>query len=324
MIRPKLNWRINFQWFKIITLSIMPGVLTSFLLHDFIWLIASFLTVSGVIPYITSHGNRSFAIVSMVIICILAFLTKFLIIHQLWAILLVFLVILGLVCGIIDNLHSQLYSLSAWLIIGTIYGGIKLVKINISAMELISIISFALLGVVFVALIIDSNVERMKFHVLDVYHPEFWFNFKFVLPILCSGLLWYYANIREPEWMMWASLSVVNIDKKILLEKFQIQVIGVVSGVLLGALVSFILPIHSDVFTYICFVFIMLGLKIFDDLFTGYLFRSFFVVLYAGIKSFDIAIIRGSNVVIGGIIGVVCTYLLITLHGYIFQTVDNC
>ncbi len=45
MIRPKLNWRINFQWFKIITLSIMPGVLTSFLLHDFIWLIASFLTV---------------------------------------------------------------------------------------------------------------------------------------------------------------------------------------------------------------------------------------------------------------------------------------
>jgi uncharacterized membrane protein YccC len=151
--------------------------------------------------------------------------------------------------------------------------------------------------------------------------PGFVFNFKYILPVTIAVLIWHIFDLQEPQWIFWSSLSVVypELDDTIL--KLKQRSFGVLLGAGGGLIIGLILP-NSIIVTYVCFIMIMLSLKMFQDYFPGFLFRCFFVVLYAGNLSSEIALIRLSNVVIGGLIGALCTLLLIKIYSP--QILDKC
>ena len=311
----KFDWQIDKNWVKILFCAVLPGLVVSIYTHEMLWTLGSFLAACGIIPYTTSYDKRWIALFNMLVICALAYVVKYLLALNIWPLTLGFIVLLAAVAGTIDNIHPQLRSLSAWLVIGTIYGGVKLSEYPLAINQLLGIIALAFLGVLLVIALFKSEVKQIELKLVHYSHPDFMFNFKYVAPIGIAGLIWYAFKIKEPEWLLWSSLSVVNTELNLLFEKFRQRAIGVVIGVVAGLGVGLLLP-HSQIVAYTCFVVIIIGLKCFKDYFTGYLVRSFFVILYAGNHSLEIALLRSSNVLIGGLIGVVATSALLYVHQY--------
>lgn len=311
----KFNWQIDRTWIKILVCAILPGIAVSIYTQQMLWTVGAFLAACGIIPYLTSYSARWLALFNLLLICALAYVVKYLLIISIWPLTLGFLIVLAGAAGTFDNIHPQLRSLSSWLIIGTIYGGVKLSEYSLSMIDLAGIIILACWGIVLAISFFKSEAKQVELKLVDYRHPDFMFNFKYILPIALSGLIWYVYKIKEPEWLLWSSLSVVNTELNLLVEKFRQRVIGATIGVGLGLIVGLLLP-HSQWVAYICFIMIILSLRGFKDYFTGYFVRSFFVILYAGNHSLEIALLRSSNVIIGGIIGVLATSALLYAHQY--------
>lgn len=311
----KFNWQIDRNWIKILLCAILPGVTVSIYTQQMLWTVGAFLAACGIIPYLSSYSARWIALFNLLLICALAYVVKDLLILGIWPLTLGFVIVLAGVAGTVDNIHPQLRSLSSWLIIGTIYGGVKLSEYSLSMSDLAGILTLAFLGIVLAISLFKSDAKQVKLKWVDYRDPDFMFNFKYILPIALSGLIWYAYKIKEPEWLLWSSLSVVNTELNLLFEKFRQRIIGATIGVALGLIVGLLLP-HSQWVAYICFVMIILSLRGFKDYFTGYFVRSFFVILYAGNHSLEIALLRSSNVIIGGMVGVLATSALLYVHQY--------
>lgn len=311
----KFNWQIDKRWIKILLCAILPGVAVSIYTQQMLWTIGAFLAACGIIPYLTSYSARWLALFNLLLICALAYVVKYLLILSIWPLTLGFIIVLAGAAGIFDNIHPQLRSLSSWLIIGTIYGGVKLSEYPLSLSDLAGIIILALLGIILAISFFKSDAKQVELKLVDYRHPDFMFNFKYVFPIAITGVIWMVFKIKEPEWLLWSSLSVVNTELNLLFEKFRQRIIGALIGISAGLMVGVLLP-HSQWIAYTCFVIIMVSLKCFKDYFTGYFVRSFFVILYAGNHSLEIALLRSSNVIIGGIIGVLATSMLLYVHQY--------
>ncbi len=314
----RFNWQIDQSWIKILLCAILPGVMVSIYTGQMFWTVGAFLAACSIIPYMTSYSARWIALLNLLLICALAYVIKYLLILSIWPLTLGFIIILAGVAGILDNIHPQLRSLSSWLIIGTIYGGVRLSEYPLSLSDLLGIIILAFCGIVLAISLFKSKVKQVNIKLVDYRNPDFMFNFKYVLPIALSGLIWYTYKIKEPEWLLWSSLSVVNTELTLLFEKFRHRIIGATIGVGLGLIVGLLLP-HSQWVAYICFIMIILSLRGFKDYFTGYFVRSFFVILYAGNHSLEISLLRSSNVIIGGIIGVLATSALLYVHQYYYS-----
>lgn len=311
----KFNWQIDRSWIKILLCAILPGIAVSIYTQQMLWTVGAFLAACGIIPYLTSYSARWLALFNLLLICALAYVVKYLLILGIWPLTLGFIIVLSGAVGTFDNIHPQLRSLSSWLIIGTIYGGVKLSEYPLSLSDLLGIIILAFFGILFTISLFKSKVKQVKLKLVDYRNPDFMFNFKYVLPIALSGLIWYAYKIKEPEWLLWSSLSVVNTELNLLFEKFRHRLIGATIGVGLGVIVGLLLP-HSQSVAYICFIMIILSLRGFKDYFTGYFVRSFFIILYAGNHSLEISLLRSSNVIIGGVIGVLATSALLYVHQY--------
>lgn len=300
------------RWMRITALTILPGFLTSLILHHPQWLVASFLAMAGILPYSTTHSSRSLAFLNIVVICLLAYVVKGLFIHQQWLLLMGLLVIMAIVLGYIDNSNPHFRNLSTWMIIGCVYGGVKLNEAGVSWQLFTQILLLAIASVVLVLLVIkvDELPPEPKF--IGLRHPQFIFTFKYVLPIIITTTLWSRLHIQDPEWFIWSSLTVVLTQYDTLYTKYLQRIAGVAIGAGAGVAVSLFLP-HSIIVTYGCFLLTSFSLRSFKDYLPAHILRCFVVVVFAGNvahDSVDAAFWRFSNVIAGGTIGFICTLLL--------------
>ena len=317
----QFSLEIRPRWMMITGLAIAPGFIMSLLTLNPMWLVSSFLSAAGVLPYSSSHSSRKFALLNIVIICSMAYIIKGLFLNHHWIMLLTILVVMALIMGFVDNEDPHYRSLSTWLIIGSVYGGAKLNEVVFSYPQLMIVIALAVLGVVLVLIFIRPDVYPKKPTFISYHHPSFIFNFKYVLPVIITTSLWYAYNIQDPEWFIWSSLTVVFTQFDTMFLKYQHRIIGVSFGVLAGILVSMLLP-HSLVITYICFIGTMFSLRSLKDYLPAHVMRCFIVVVFAGNvehQSVEAAIWRFSNVIIGGTIGFLCTLALMKLHLYLIK-----
>lgn len=306
----QLNLRLNGAWIKMISLAIMPGVIISIFTGDFLWLIPSFLATCSLLPYTKSHNSSTLALANALLIFALIYLVT---LSNNWIYLLVLYSVLALIAGTIDNINSDLRAFTAWLMIGTIYGGEHLLHYHLTNEQIIFILALTLFSIELATVFHPRKSTPIKFEWIPLSNKKFIFNFKYLTPMVITLIICHYFNVHEPRWMLWSSLSVVYPELESAILKMKNRFIGVLIGASSGLVVGLLLP-NSSIVTYVCFIMTMLSFRMFDDYFIGFLMRCFFVVLYAGNDSTSIALIRLSNVIIGGLIGMICTYGLVKIY----------
>ncbi len=311
----KFSWELQPEWIARLFLAILPGVFTSVLSNQHFWLAASFLATCGILPYSVSHANRNLAILNVLIICLLAFMVKILLGYN-WVYLLIYLVIVSLIAGIADNYDKSLRSISSWLLIGTVYGGIKLNEFQLNSFRFIIIILLTVLGIALASLIPAKKPIDFKWKYISRQSPEYVLNYKYVLPTISSILIWHFFHLNELEWIFWSSLSVVSPELDSAFTKLQQRLWGVVIGVGLGFTLGQALPTQNIVILYFCFIIIILSLRMFKDYFPGFILRCFVIVIYAGNHFNEIAFARLTNVILGGIVGIVMTIVIVKIYNY--------
>lgn len=302
------SWHLNFTRMMILFIAIMPGVMFSIFSGQLFWLTSSFLAVCSILPYLISFKKRLFSLTNALII----FSLIYLVIISLgfgWIYLLILLAVLSLIAGFLENIDEGVRGYTTWLTIGTVYGGEKLVHYHLSLEQWIFMGMLTLIGIGCAIFFYSKKIMGKSFDLQVASTKNFIFNFRYLGPVVFSVLVCHYFNIREPQWMLWSSLSVVYPDFESVILKMKHRLFGVSIGVSCGLLIGLLLP-SSEIVTYICFVMIMLSFGMFEDYAPCFLTRCFFVVLYAGNDSTEIALTRLSNVIIGGIIGILCTFFL--------------
>lgn len=304
------------RWIYITALTIIPGLLASLLLHNPQWLVASFLAMAGILPYSTTHSSRALAFLNIVVICLLAYVVKGLFAQQQWLLLMGLLIIMAMVLGYIDNSNPHFRSLSSWMIIGCVYGGVKLNEAGVTGLLFLQVFILAVVSVVLVLVLVRIDELPLEPKFIGLRHPQFVFSFKYVLPIAITTILWAKLRIHDPEWFIWSSLTVVLTQYDILYTKYIQRITGVAIGAGCGIVASLLLP-HSIIITYISFLLTSFSLRSFKDYLPAHILRCFVVVVFAGNvahNSLDAAFWRFSNVIAGGTIGFICTLLLMRLQ----------
>jgi hypothetical protein len=304
---------LNPRWIVMSLLAIAPGIIYAIWQQNTLWLVAPLLAMCGILPYGGSYRSIWLALLNVILICSLAFLVKYLMeLHSL-PIMLLFIVCLALFAGFVDSADAQLKSFSSWLIIGSIYGGDRLVEYSLSELDVLKLIMLSFAGIILATIVKSRGLIKLEPKLPRVDEPEFILCFKYVLPMLCTTLLWFKLDLREPQWLIWSSLSVVFLEIDALYLRFQQRSISVILGCSSGLLVSHFLPV-SEFITYLSLILLLLSLRGFKDYFPAYFSRCFLVVIYAGNHSLTIAYERFSNVILGGLIGFICTYCLIKVY----------
>jgi uncharacterized membrane protein YccC len=308
----QFSWRLNYSWIKMLLIAIMPGVLISILREEPLWLTSSFIAVCSILPYTMCHNSRFLALANTLLICALIYLV-IIAFKANWLYLLVVLLVLALIAGVVDNMHKDFSHFTKWLIIGTVYGGERLINYQLSLEHVWYLLILTLFSVGLVVFTYTKEMNPVPFKWIHSSDKRFIFNFKYLFPVLISVLILHYFKLKEPQWMFWSSLSVVFPDFEDVKLRVKQRFYGVSIGALTGLLIGFLLP-YSQIITYGCFIMIMISFRMFKDYFPGFLFRCFFVVLYAGNQSVEIALFRLSNVFIGGIIGLICSLILMRIY----------
>ena len=313
---------LNPRWIVMSALAIAPGITYAIWQQSALWLVAPFLAMCGILPYGGSYRTIWLALLNVVVICSLAFLVKHLILLHSLPSMLIFIVCLALVAGFVDSAEAQLKSFSSWLIIGSIYGGEHLVAYSLGESDVLKLILLAFAGIILATIFRLQGSIRLEPKLPRVHEPEFIFCFKYLLPMVCTTLLWFKLDLHEAQWLVWSSLSVVFLEIEALYLRFQQRSLAVILGCSSGLLVSHFLPV-SEFITYLSLILLLLSLRGFKDYFPAYFLRCFLVVIYAGNHSLAIAYERFSNVILGGLIGFICTYCLIKVYEFLAARVQK-
>ncbi len=311
---------IKWRWIPIISVAILPGIIMSAATGNLVWLLASFLAVSSIIPYVSSHGNKWFTLLNGLLICGIAYALHLMLLEQ-WYYFLISITMIAIFMGFMDNAHQELRSLSSWIIIACVYGAVKLGDSSVTVMTLLTMTALATGGVLMVLMIpLKDKTAGINIKFVPIKHERFLFNFKYMLPTLISISACHYLKLSEPEWVIWSSLSVVYPELDAVLLKLRRRIMAGGIGVCAGLAIGLFLP-HSILVPYFCFILICLSLQMFRDYFLAYLLRSGCVVIYAVNQgSMQIAFDRILDVVLGGMIGLVSTYALIYLYRRLYKS----
>jgi hypothetical protein len=311
------SWHLNFTRIIVLFIAILPGVMFSIFSGQLSWLTSSFLAVCSILPYLISYKKRLFSLTNALIIFSLIYLVTISLGFG-WIYLLILLSVLSLIAGFLENRDEGLRGYTTWVMIGTVYGGEKLAPYHLNLEQWIFMGILTLIGIGCAIFFYSKKILGKSFNSEVESTKNFIYNFRYLCPVVFSVLICHYFDVREPQWMLWSSLSVVYPNFESVILKMKHRFFGVSIGTSCGLLIGLLLP-SSEIVTYICFVMIMLSFGMFEDYALCFLTRCFFVVLYAGNESTEIALIRLSNVVIGGIIGIVCMFFLSKIDQAIYS-----
>ncbi len=304
--------KINYRWFLMMLTAIIPGTVVSIASGQLMWLTASFLAICGIIPYTASHNSPKFVLLNALAVCFIAYLLHLILISS-WIWFLLAIVTLAVIAGIIDNIDKELRVLSNWIVIGCMYGAVKLGRYPLTFNQVVEIMLLASVSAALVLLLpLKHPVTNITLRFIPPTDSRFIFNFKYLLPTLLTAMIWRIFHLHEPEWVIWSALSVTYPEFESAILKFKQRTIAGFIGVTCGLVVGSLLPVSLWI-TYGCFIVVCISLKMFKDYFPGYLLRSFCVVVYAANHSFEVALYRIGDVVIGGIIGILSAYILIKI-----------
>ncbi|MEI6286571.1 MAG: FUSC family protein [Bacillota bacterium] len=297
-----------------IVISILPGIIFTWLTGRDYYLIASFFAVCALIPYNKSYFNRYYSFIHLVLIFAIGELMANAMQSGEYWLYAVIMGTVGLICGYLELNNPSLRKAASWIMIGTIYSSFKFPNIPASQYTAANLISILLLAAASLALALLVNKPKsahinynFKFSSRDCL-----LYFRIVFPVLIAFIVWRAFDIQEAEWLLWSSISVANIELEAAKTKAKHRLLGGAAGIILGFAVALILP-ASQLLNYVLFTCMMLTFRVFDKYYISFTARCFFIVLYAN-NHFMIGCTRITNVLIGAVIGYLCSLVLIKLQ----------
>ena len=297
-----------------IIISVLPGIVFAWWSGREYYLIASFFAVCALIPYNKSYFNRYLPFIHLLVIFVVGeLMARTLQSAEYWLYALIMGAV-GLVCGYFEFNNPKFRKAVSWIMIGIIYSSFKFPHIPASQYTPATLVSILLLAAasLALALLVTKPIlatTRLKFsfssrHIL--------FYLRIVVPVLLAFVVWRIFDIQEAEWLLWSSISVANIELDAAKTKAKHRLLGGAAGIIAGFAVALILP-ANQLLNYVLFTCMMLTFRVFDKYYIAFTSRCFFIVLYAN-NHFMIGCTRITNVLIGAVIGYLCSLALVKLQ----------
>ena len=294
-----------------IIISVLPGIVFAWLTGRDYYLIASFFAVCALIPYNKSYFNRYYPFIHLVLIFgIGELMANALQSGEYWRYFMIMGAV-GLLSGYLEFNNPSLRKAASWIMIGVIYSSFKFPHIPASQYTAANLISILLLAAVSLALALLVNKPKLS-HISYKFKfssRDCLLYFRIVFPVLIAFVVWRIFDIQEAEWLLWSSISVANIELEAAKTKAKHRLLGGAAGIIVGFAVALILPV-SQLLNYLLFTCMMLTFRVFDKYYIAFTTRCFFIVLYAN-NHFMIGCTRITNVLIGAVIGYLCSLVLV-------------
>jgi hypothetical protein len=304
-----INWQKTIE----LLLASLPGTILAYYFHDRFWLSASLIAVCVVIPVGTSHQNAIVALFHASCVFVLSILLYYNLAH--WGLYLFILMFMGLIFAIIETDNPSFKEVSTWTFIATIYVSIRLHGIyNFHANYLWLLYVIILLSIC-LAILPFSRIPTIKIAPLILHHSKFLLYLKYCLPLCFSVLIWKEYHPPEVEWFIWASLSVLNLNYQEAQAKLQQRLWGGGAGILLGLMIIPLVP-HSELISYVLYILILLSFRLFYKYLYCYFFRCLLITLFAGNDFQTMGKIRLMSIFVGGVLGVLCSWIIIQLNQF--------
>ena len=297
-----------------IILAVLPGIVFAWLTGQEYYLIASFFAVCALLPYNKSYFNRYYSFIHLVLIFGVGVLMANALQHAEYWLYAVIMAVVGLLCGYFEINNPVLRKAASWIMIGIIYSSFKFPHIPASQYTPATLTSILLLAAASLALALLVNKPTLAPTSIKLtFTSRDWlFYLRIVVPVLIAFVVWRLFDIQEAEWLLWSSISVANIELEAAKTKAKHRLLGGAAGIIVGFAVALILPV-SQLLNYLLFTCMMLTFRVFDKYYIAFTSRCFFIVLYAN-NHFMIGCTRITNVLIGAVIGYLCSLLLIKLQ----------
>lgn len=292
-----------------VLLSITPGMFAAIITHNNIWLLASFFSVSSIMPYQRCYAKPSTSILHLVFTSFISLIAS----HYTHdpVVFTIFLVILGLILAYVDLHNPELQIGVRWIFISIIYSSFHLSEEKFINIELFIVILLGIFGVVLATKVAQKTLTGYKF----IYHKEpyaFIYYFKYALPLLISSLVFFTFNLKQGQWLIWSSLSVVYLELELSKKRAEDRIKSLSIGVLCGIILTPILP-HYFLMQFLYLTAIFLSLRIFNQAKNYRLsfgIRCCFIMLYANHNFMEVGKYRVLNIVVGAIIGFSTSYMI--------------
>ncbi len=129
----------------------------------------------------------------------------------------------------------------------------------------------------------------------------------FATAIAASWVLFF--HIQKGEWMIWSAASVITLDLQSAKIKLQQRGFGILVGIPLGLAIAYFLP-KTPLMYSLAMIGVMLSLLAFQSYKTAFTVRCTLIAAaaYLATASSKIALERIENVLLGGLIGLVCLH----------------
>ena len=287
---------------------IFPGIFCAIIFHNAFYNLSAFFALASVMPYGSSYKNKSISYGMLFFITFFSFLfviypeQKF----YYWVIILLMSVTFGFLEANIDRLRT----LFSWIFIGVLYGIILLnnfsVTENIQDFSLMLVISFFSISLYFLLAKVTYKPYGISicFQSQEVIHY-----LKYFIYLSLGVAILYFAKLEQPQWFLWSGLSVLSLRLESAKVKIKYRISAGLFGVLLGFGVIQILPI-GEYLSVIAYAGILLSLRVFRQYLHSFATRCFFIILLSGNAYFSVGNTRLVDVVVGGILGLLCSILL--------------
>ena len=205
----EIKYHVQLEKLLRILAASLPGLVAANYCKNTIFLLAAFFSVlqynatwSSLLPFKRRLLTHLFNLISAIVASQLI---------DNWLLFSIWLIIYALLFAIIEEASNHKWkSAFNWLFIGIIYGGFKLHSEQISLNATLIIMFLSLLGLLFGCL--GHNIKGKVKSQLYFSIEQLFRYFKYVLPISISILIWHGFQLQQGQWLIWSSLSVVNLD----------------------------------------------------------------------------------------------------------------
>jgi len=221
----------------------------------------------------------------------------------------------------VDN--PSFIEISTWTFIAVIYMSLRMHGDYHFEQNHLSGLYLLIMASVLISLILTKrDYKYVKLYKINLEKIYMFYYIKYIPSLTIAVIIWQTYHPPEVEWFMWATISVLNVDFAQAKTKMYQRVIGGMIGCIGGmAIMPFIPP--SEVLTYVFYILILMSFRLFYKYLYCYTFRCFLIVLFSGIEFQHNGETRILSIIIGGFVGLACSWLIVQGNTYLQNKITH-
>ncbi|MDC0534442.1 FUSC family protein [Francisellaceae bacterium] len=296
-----------------VAVSILPGLILGYIQANNFYFFACLLSISSIMPYQVSFNKRRYSIM-LFLFLYLSSVVGACLLKQSPSIFWLVILIISAILGFLEANMDYLKKLDGWIFIGLLYGSYELYQYHSS----ISYVDYAIVLVVgsiqvFIYSLILKSVDLPRIFILEFKWNELIHYSKYILYFITALLVFHGIKANQPQWYFWSGLSVLSLEVTNAKQKIKDRILSGIIGLILGYITLQFIPTSLGLMVF-SYMGIMLSLVAFKKYTHNFGVRCYFIVIVAGSQAFMMGTVRFTDIFIGGLVGLVMSYILGAFH----------